>query len=63
MDNIIVIVGEEIIAHTMPGWKFVCLHSLLILSKINNFIIAPKYPLLKVNPQRSSTSSPREGIS
>lgn len=42
MDNIIVIVGEEIIAHTMPGWKFVCLHSLLILSKINNFIIALK---------------------
>lgn len=25
----------------MVGWKFVCLHSLLILSKINTFIIVP----------------------
>lgn len=31
---------EVIIAHTMIGWKFVCLHSMLILSKINTFIIA-----------------------
>lgn len=55
LDNIIVIVAEEwergaerraIIAYTMVSWKFVCLHSLLILSKINNFIIAPTLYLL-----------------